>query len=100
MKRMWKWEFVDMEEFRPRSTQEKITTGNDTEKLVFPGTLEVSQLWKRPITDLTWVQCYAQYTAGMAETYPAAVPSFMSHEPPNCDVEGVFGNGRPVVEGL
>ena len=79
--RMWKWEFVDMEEFRPRSTQEKITPGNDTEKLVvFSGTLEVSQPRKRPITDIiTWVQCYARYTAGMAEKYPEAVPGFMSH---------------------
>ena len=52
--RMWKWEFVDMEEFRPRSTQEKITPGNDTEKLVvFPGTLEVSQSQA-----ITWVQWY------------------------------------------
>ena len=78
--RMWRWEFVDMEEFRPRSTQEKITPGNDTEKLVvFPGTLEVSQPRKRPITDIiTWVQCYARYTAGMAEKYPEAVPGFMS----------------------
>ena len=74
LERMWKWEFVDMEEFNPRSTQEKNTPGNDTEKLVvFPGTLKVSQPRNRPITDvITWIQCYVWYTAGMAEKYPEA----------------------------
>ena len=57
--RMWKWEFVDLDEFCPKTTQDKITPGNDMEKLVFfPGTLQVSQPRKRPVTDIiTWVQC-------------------------------------------
>ena len=76
--RMWKWEFVDMEEFCPRSTQEKITPGNDTEKLVvFPGTLEVSQNQKRPITDI--ITRGSMLCTVQAENYPEAVPGFMSH---------------------
>lgn len=98
-RRMWKWEFVDKEEFRPRSTQGKITSGNDMEKLVvFRGILEVSQPRKRQITDIIWVQCYAQYIAGMADKYPEGSARF--HKPPNCGVEGLFGSGRPAVEGL
>lgn len=78
---MMKWEFVDMEDFRPRSTQEKISPEADTEKVVVLPGFEIAQPWKRLITNtITWVQCFARYTAGMAEKFPKAVPGFMCHQ--------------------
>ena len=46
---------------------------------MLPG-FEVAQTKKRPITCIsTWVQCFARYTAAMAQAFPASMAGFMSH---------------------
>ena len=76
--RMLKWEFVDLEDFRPRSTQEKIAPESDTEKVVVLPGFEVAQPRKRPITNIVvWVQCFVRYSAAMAGKFPEAMPSHL-----------------------
>ena len=77
---MLKWEFVDLEDFRPRSTQEKIAPESDTAKVVVLPGFEVAQPRKRPISNIVvWVQCFARYSAAMAGKFPEAMPGFVSH---------------------
>ena len=56
--RMIKWEFMDLAEFRPYTAVEKFEATANTEKLVVLPGFEVSQVKKRPVTNVvTWVQC-------------------------------------------
>ena len=65
--RMLKWELVD---FRPRSAAEKTASDDNADKLmVLPG-LEVAHSRKKPVMDITWVQCFSHYTAAMAQSFP------------------------------
>lgn len=66
--KMLRWEFVDLGEFRPRTTIDRATLEADTEKLVVLPGFEVSQTRKKPVTNIvTWAQCFARYTAAMAQ---------------------------------
>ena len=52
----------------------------DAEKLVVLPGFEVTQPRKRPINNIiTWVQCFAWYTAAMAQHTPECTAGFMSH---------------------
>ena len=78
--RMLKWEAVDMAEFRAKSTGETGVGETETEKLVVLPGFEVAQARKKPVNSiLTWVQCFARYTAAMAQKFPECTPGFMSH---------------------
>ena len=78
--KMMRWEFMDLGEFRPRSVMDKVEVEGDTEKLVVLPGFEVTQARKKPINNIiTWVQCFARYTAAMASKFPDCTPGFMSH---------------------
>lgn len=78
--RMLKWEVMDMNDFRPRSTSDRAISESDTEKLIVLPGFEVSQPRKKPVDDIfTWIQCFSRYTAAMAKEYPDCTPGFLSH---------------------
>ena len=53
--------------------------GHTTKLVVLPG-FEVTQTRKKPINNIiTWVQCFARYTAVMSSKFPDCTPGFMSH---------------------
>ena len=79
--KMLRWEFVDLGEFHPRSLMDKVEMEGDTEKLVVLSGFEVTQARKKPINNIiTWVQCFARYTAAMSSKFPDCIPGFMSHQ--------------------
>lgn len=78
--RMLRWEFMDMADFRPRSSKEPATVDSEVEKLVVLPGFEVSQPRKKPVNDfITWVQCFCRYTAAMSQHHADCTPGFMSH---------------------
>ena len=78
--RMVKWEYVAMQDLRPRSATDQSRLDGDAEKLVVLPGFEVTQPRKRPINNIiTWVQCFARYTAAMAQYTPECTAGFMSH---------------------
>ena len=78
--RMLRWEFMDMSDFRPRSSKDPAMLDSDVEKLVVLPGFEVSQPRKRPVNDfITWVQCFCRYTAAMSKHHTDCTPGFMSH---------------------
>ena len=78
--KLMRWEFVDLGEFRPRTSLDRGAQDTETEKLVVLPGFEVAQAKKRPITNIiTWVQCFSKYTAAVAQKYPECTPGFMSH---------------------
>ena len=78
--RMIKWEYVDMQDFRPRSASDQSLRDADPEKLVVLPGFEVAQPRKKPIHNIiTWVQCFGRYTAAMARHHPDCTVGFMSH---------------------
>ena len=78
--RMVKWEYVDMQDFRPRSASDQSFVDADTEKLVVLPGFEVSQPHKKPVNNvITWVQCFGRYTVAMAQHHPDCTVGFMSH---------------------
>ena len=78
--RMMRWEFMDMSDFRPRSSLDPATAELNTEKIVVLPGFEVSQPRKKPVNNfLTWVQCFSRYTAAMSKHYPDSTSGFMSH---------------------
>ena len=78
--RMLHWEFMDMADFRPRSSTDPIISETDTEKLVVLPGFEVSQPRKKPVNNfITWIQCFCRYTAAMSKHYPECTSGFMSH---------------------
>ena len=47
--------------------------------VVLPG-FEVAQARKKPVVNIvTWMHCYARYTAVMAAAHPTSTPGFMAH---------------------
>ena len=53
-----------------RTAAEKGALEADAEKLVVLPGFEVTQAKKKPITNIMmWVQCYAKYTAAMAQKF-------------------------------
>ena len=57
--RMLRWEFMDMSDFRPRTSKDQAAVDSDVEKLVVLPGFEVSQPRKKPVNDfITWVQCF------------------------------------------
>ena len=78
--RMLRWEFMDMSDFRPRSSLDQVSSEAEMEKLVVLPGFEVSQPRKRPVNNfITWVQCFCCYTAAMSKHYPDCTMGFMSH---------------------
>ena len=78
--KMMRWEFVDLGEFRPRTSLDRGSQETETKKLVVLPGFEVAQAKKRPITNIiTWVQCFTKFTAAVAQKYPECTPGFMSH---------------------
>ena len=78
--RMLRWEFMDMSDFRPRSSKDPAMLDSDVEKLVVLPGFEVSQPLKKPVNDfITWVQCFFRYTAAMSKHHTDCTPGFMSH---------------------
>ena len=78
--KMLKWEYIDLWELKPKTGYERDVAESETEKLVVLPGFEVAQTKKRPITCIsTWVQCFARYTAAMAQSFPASMAGFMSH---------------------
>ena len=71
--KMMRWEFVDIGELRPRDPMERVPTEADTQKwVVLPG-FEVAQARKKPVVNIiTWMHCYARYTAAMAAAHPTS----------------------------
>ena len=58
--KMLRWEFVDLGEFRPRTTLDWVEGEGETEKLVVLPGFEVAQARKKPLNNIiTWVQCFA-----------------------------------------
>ena len=83
-KRMLRWEFMDMADFRPRSSMDPATSETDTEKLVVLPGFEVSQPRKKPVDNfISWIQCFCCYTAAMSKPLPRMY--LRLHEPlANC----------------
>jgi len=78
--KMLKWDYMDLNEFRMRSPLEKISANVDTQKLVVLPGFELSQVKSKPIKDIvTWVHCFARYTAAMSGKFPNCMGGFMSH---------------------
>ena len=66
--------------FHPRSLMDRVEMEGDTEKLVILPGFEVTQARKKPINNIiTWVQCFARYTAVMSSKFSDCTPGFMSH---------------------
>ena len=77
--RMMKWEFMDMQDFRLRSSPQTFQEGETQTLVALPG-FELAQPRKKPIDNIiTWVQCFSRYTAAMAQKFPECTPGFMSH---------------------
>lgn len=77
--RMVKWEFMDMQDFRLRSSPQTIQEGETQTLVALPG-FELAQPRRKPIDNIiTWVQCFGRYTAAMAQHFPECTPGFMSH---------------------
>ena len=78
--RMLKWELMEMQDFRPRSTLSQSFADSDTQTLLALPGFELASPRRKPIDNIiTWVQCFSRYTAAMAQQYPKCVPGFMSH---------------------
>lgn len=78
--RMLRWEFIELGELRPKNPLERVPAEADTQKLVILPGFEVSQVKRKPITDIiTWAHCFARYTAAMSAEYPECTPGFMAH---------------------
>ena len=77
---MLKWEYVNLADFLPRTSLDRVPAESETEKLVVLPGFEVSQTRKKPVSNIIlWVQCFARYTAAMAKHFPECTPGFMSH---------------------
>lgn len=77
---MIKWEYVNLADFLPRTSADRLTAESETEKLVVLPGFEVSQTRRKPVANIIlWVQCFARYTAAMAKHFPECTPGFMSH---------------------
>ena len=59
---------------------DRLPAESETEKLVVLPGFEVSQTRKKPESNIIlWVQCFARYTAAMAQHFPECTPGIMSH---------------------
>ena len=75
-----RWEYIDLQDFKPRAGAEKGMTGRECEKLVVLPGLEVAQSRRKPILSiLTWVQCYCKYVAAVSQKFPEAVAGMVGH---------------------
>ena len=78
--RVLRWEYIDLQDFKPRTGAEKDVTGIECEKLVVLPGLEVAQSRRKPILSiLTWVQCYCKYMAAVSLKFPEAVAGMVGH---------------------
>lgn len=78
--KMWRWEFIDLGELRPRNPLDKVPQESDTQRLVVLPGFEVAQAKQKPIGDIiTWTHCYARYTAAMSTKFPRCTGGFMAH---------------------
>ena len=67
--RMIKWVFMDMQDFRLRSSPQTFQEGETQTLVALPG-FELAQPRKKPIHNIiTWVQCFSRYTAAMAHNF-------------------------------
>ena len=72
--RVLRWEYVDLQDFKPRTGAEKDVTGIECEKLVVLPSVEVAQSRRKPsLSILTWVQCYGKHVAAVSQKFPEAV---------------------------
>ena len=80
--RIMRWECIDMAELCHKAAWERTTKdGGDTEKLVVLPGLVVTQEKQEPVTNiLTWLECYAKFTAAVAKEFPESTPGLMSHQ--------------------
>ena len=78
--RVLRWEYVDLQDFKPRTGVGKDVTGIECEKLVVLPGVEVAQSRREPILSiLTWVQCYGKYVAAVSQKFPEAVAGMVGH---------------------
>ena len=78
--RVLRWEYIDLQDFKPRTGADKDVTGIECEKLLVLPHLEVAQSrWKPILSILTWVQCYCNYVAAVSQKFPEAVAGMVGH---------------------
>jgi len=78
--RMRRWEFVDLEELKPKYGGEVPLAVEEPEKLVVLLGFGLAQSKRKPVLPiLTWWQCFGRYLTAMSRSFPESTPCMVSH---------------------